>query len=79
MDSNEIKLEPRLVGDIEGNLYIESYQRGYRWSAFEIKRLLEDIYDNFNVSLKNQKIPCKNGIIREFIREYCYANYSNQI
>ena len=24
---------------------------------------------------KFKKIPCKNGIIREFIRKYCYANY----
>ncbi len=42
----EIKLETRLVGTIEGEFYVPSYQRGYRWGEEEVGRLLDDIYAN---------------------------------
>ena len=45
MDS-EIVLETKLVGDIKGEFYIPSYQRGYRWGADEVTRMLDDIYAN---------------------------------
>jgi uncharacterized protein with ParB-like and HNH nuclease domain len=35
-------LEPKLVGDIEGEFYTPSYQRGYRWKE-EVEMLLNDI------------------------------------
>lgn len=41
---SKIKLETKLVGDIKGNFFIPSYQRGYRWSEIEVVRLLDDIY-----------------------------------
>lgn len=41
---SEIKLETKLVGDIKGNFFVPSYQRGYRWSDIEVVRLLDDIY-----------------------------------
>ncbi|EHO53202.1 hypothetical protein HMPREF9099_01021 [Lachnospiraceae bacterium oral taxon 082 str. F0431] len=41
---SEIKLETKLVGDIKGNFFVPSYQRGYRWSEIEAVRLLDDIY-----------------------------------
>jgi len=41
---SEIKLETKLVGDIKGNFFVPSYQRGYRWSEIEVVRLLDDIY-----------------------------------
>jgi len=37
-----INLEPKLIGDIEGEFYVPAYQRGYRWKE-EVERLLEDI------------------------------------
>ena len=40
MDS--IKLEPKLIGDIEGEFHIPAYQRGYRWKE-EVDMLLNDI------------------------------------
>lgn len=40
----EIKLDTKLVGEIRGNFYVPSYQRGYRWSEREVNRLLDDIY-----------------------------------
>ena len=38
-------LEPRLVGDVEGTFFVRDYQRGYRWGADEVRRLLDDIKD----------------------------------
>lgn len=46
MMSTEIKLETKLVGSIEGDFYIPSYQRGYRWGPDEVTRLLDDVYAN---------------------------------
>jgi len=42
----DIKLETKLVGSVEGNFDIPSYQRGYRWGKDEVYRLLDDIYAN---------------------------------
>lgn len=44
--ANQILLEPKLVGDIKGRFYVPSYQRGYRWGADEVIRLLNDVYSN---------------------------------
>ena len=42
--SSEIKLETKLVGEITGDFFVPSYQRGYRWGETEVVRLLDDIY-----------------------------------
>ena len=42
--NNEIILETKLVGDITGDFFVPSYQRGYRWGEAEVMRLLDDIY-----------------------------------
>ena len=44
--NNNIILEPKLVGDISGQYFVPSYQRGYRWGREEVERLLDDIYTN---------------------------------
>ena len=44
----EIILETKLVGAISGKFFVPSYQRGYRWGEDEVKRLLDDIYNNGN-------------------------------
>ena len=46
MMSNQILLETKLVSDISGTFKIPSYQRGYRWGADEVRRLLNDVYSN---------------------------------
>lgn len=43
---SDIVLDTKLVGAIEGEFYIPSYQRGYRWGRDEVTRLLEDILAN---------------------------------
>lgn len=39
-------LEPKLVNEIQGDFYIPSYQRGYRWEKEHILMLLNDIWEN---------------------------------
>ncbi len=46
MDNSQIRLETKLVGEIEGTFLVPSYQRGYRWGKEEVTRMLEDIYTN---------------------------------
>jgi len=41
---NNINLEPKLVGSIEGEFYVPAYQRGYRWKE-EVRMLLNDIHE----------------------------------
>lgn len=36
----------KLVGDIAGAFRVARYQRGYRWGAAEVERLLNDIWDS---------------------------------
>ncbi|MCC8060612.1 MAG: DUF262 domain-containing protein [Clostridiales bacterium] len=43
---NYIILSTKLVGEIKGEFYVPSYQRGYRWGKDEVIRLLDDIYQN---------------------------------
>ena len=44
--STEIVLDTKLVGEIKGEFYVPSYQRGYRWGVDEVTRLLDDVYQN---------------------------------
>lgn len=44
--NNNIQLGEKIVGDIQGEFYIPSYQRGYRWDETQVRALLDDIYEN---------------------------------
>lgn len=46
MVSNNIQLEEKLVGNIEGLFFVPSYQRGYRWDESQVGQLLNDIIEN---------------------------------
>lgn len=60
--NNEIVLDTKLVGEIKGEFYVPSYQRGYRWGATEITRLLDDVYQNGKKNYCLQPIVvCKRG------------------
>lgn len=41
-ETDNIKLETKLVGNINGDFFIADYQRGYRWKE-EVEMLLNDI------------------------------------
>lgn len=38
-----MNLKEELIGNITGTFFVESYQRGYRWTKSEIEHLLDDI------------------------------------
>lgn len=61
MTENNIQLEERLVGKIEGEFYVPSYQRGYRWDENQVKALLDDVYDNGENSYCLQPIVVRKG------------------
>lgn len=61
MDTSQIKLETKLVGDITGNFHVPSYQRGYRWGKEEVLRLLEDVLHNGDNNYCLQPIVVRNN------------------
>ena len=58
--TNNINLEPKLVGDIEGSFLVPAYQRGYRWEdeAAMLLNDIDEIAEGQNYSL--QPIVVKN-------------------
>jgi hypothetical protein len=52
-------LELKLVGDISGQFYVPRYQRGYRWGAVEVGRLLDDIWESKGESYSLQPVVVK--------------------
>lgn len=58
--SDNALLEPKLVGDITGDFFIPSYQRGYRWGNEQIDMLLNDIWENGEQNYCLQPIVVKN-------------------
>ncbi|MBR1296627.1 DUF262 domain-containing protein [Bradyrhizobium sp. AUGA SZCCT0042] len=46
MTQRTASLKLQKVGYIEGQFTVARYQRGYRWTAIEVKRLLDDIFEN---------------------------------
>lgn len=57
--AKNIILGTKLVGEIEGDFLVKSYQRGYRWTKDEVIRLLEDIKQNENNNYCLQPIVVK--------------------
>lgn len=43
VDDDTALLEPRIVTTIKEEFWVPAYQRGYRWGAVEVRRLLDDI------------------------------------
>lgn len=67
---NNINLEPKLVGSIEGEFYIPAYQRGYRWKE-EVEMLLNDINDiDVGINYSLQPIVVKKFFNDENIVKY---------
>ncbi|MGZ4415402.1 MAG: DUF262 domain-containing protein [Gaiellaceae bacterium] len=47
------------VGDIEGDFFVPAYQRGYRWTEYEVGQLLEDIRDSNGTTYYLQPVVVK--------------------
>lgn len=61
MIEENIQLEEKLVGKIEGEFYVPSYQRGYRWDENQVTALLNDVYDNDEKPYCLQPIVVRKG------------------
>lgn len=61
MIEENIQLEEKLVGKIEGEFYVPSYQRGYRWDESQVTTLLNDVYDNGEKPYCLQPIVVRKG------------------
>ena len=61
MIEENIQLEEKLVGKIEGEFYVPSYQRGYRWDENQVTALLNDVYDNGEKPYCLQPIVVRKG------------------
>ena len=60
-----MNLEEKIVGDIQGIFRVEAYQRGYRWTADEVKRMLEDISE-----IPNDHKYCLQPIVVKKVNDY---------
>lgn len=63
--ASEAILEPRVVGEISDNFYVPGYQRGYRWGALEVEKLLDDIWESRDKPYYLQPI-----VVQEFGQEF---------
>lgn len=57
MDSGLLKTLS--VGDIAGDFYVPSYQRGYRWGEHEVSQLLDDIRESNGATYYLQPVVVK--------------------
>lgn len=64
------KLDTVTVFDLmNNNFYIPDYQRGYRWTEIEVKKLLEDLedyFDRFSKDPKNNNFYCMQPLVVYF-------------
>ena len=59
VDSGDVALDSKNVGDIKGTFTVPAYQRGYRWDKTQVKELLEDIDRSGDKGLCLQPIVVK--------------------
>jgi len=43
-------LDHKSIGSIRGNFFVPAYQRGYRWTREDVKRLLDDVWETKQVN-----------------------------
>ena len=61
MIEENIQLEEKLVGKIEGEFFVPSYQRGYRWDESQVTALLNDVHENGEKPYCLQPIVVRKG------------------
>lgn len=58
--TNQVLLETKPIGEINGTFYVPSYQRGYRWTSSQVEALLNDIWGS---CLQKQETYCLQPIV----------------
>lgn len=66
MTTDNIQLGEKLVGEIEGEFYVPSYQRGYRWDETQVCQLLNDIIENGDQAYCLQPLVVRQKAARVF-------------
>lgn len=62
--STKNKLDTVTVYDLMDNkFYIPDYQRGYRWTPFEVKKLLSDLQEFFDNEPSNNEFYCMQPLV----------------
>lgn len=63
-ESKKQKLDTVTVWELMNNsFYIPDYQRGYRWTAFEVRKLLEDLRDYIQEYKKGDSFYCMQPLV----------------
>lgn len=57
-------LDHKYVGDITGRFFIPGYQRGYRWDATDVRRLLDDIWHALDQSASKQPYNLQPVVVK---------------
>lgn len=66
MSINHHPLELRSIYELKGcNFFVPPYQRGYRWDKQQVKDLLEDIYEFFKASDKDEFYCLQPIVVKE--------------
>lgn len=55
------RLEWKLVGKVSGRFFVARYQRGYRWGQAEVRKLLDDIWQNGDAPYSLQPVVVKKN------------------
>jgi hypothetical protein len=45
-NTNSHVLDHKSIGSIRGNFFVPAYQRGYRWTGDDVRRLLDDVWES---------------------------------
>ena len=56
-----VKLEAKAIGNIQGKFNIPAYQRGYRWGTQQVQTLLNDLYTAATADIK--KFYCLQPVV----------------
>jgi hypothetical protein len=52
-------LDHKIIGNIRGNFFVPAYQRGYRWTEYDVKSLLDDVWESRGEPYNLQPIVVK--------------------
>ena len=63
-ESKKQKLDTVTVWELMNNsFYIPDYQRGYRWTAFEVRKLLEDLHEYIQEDKDGDSFYCMQPLV----------------
>ncbi len=61
--SNNVILEAKPIGKIQGNFFVPKYQRGYRWTQSQVVTMLNDLWENCKPDVSIQREYCLQPVV----------------